>query len=162
MIESNIRVKYQDSELGELTQAHGTDWVDLRVSVLTSVDFDKKLNQDDRFFQFVNLRKGDEVKIYFGVAMQLPANHEAIIKPRGSLFKNHGLIWASSGVVDEGFCGDEDEWFGVFYATRSTTMQKNERICQFRIQEKQPALRFTKVAELGNANRGGHGSTGKL
>ena len=162
MIESNIRVKYQDDELGELFQAHGTDWVDLRISVLTSVDFDRKLSQDDRFFQFVNIKKGDAIKIYFGVAMELPANHEAIIKPRGSLFKHHGLVWTSSGVVDEGFCGDTDEWFGTFYATKSSTLQKNERLCQFRIQEKQPKLRFTPVAALGNVNRGSHGSTGKL
>lgn len=162
MIESNIRVKYQDDELGELFQAHGEDWVDLRVSVLTAVDFDKEITQEDRFFQFVKIKKGDAIKVNFGVAMELPAGHEAIIKPRGSLFKHHGLVWTSSGVVDESFRGDKDEWFGTFYATKSTMLQKNERICQFRIQQKQPKILFTPVEELGNANRGGHGSTGKL
>lgn len=35
------------------------------------------------------------------------------------------------------------------------------RICQFRIVEKQPELQFEEVEALNNEDRGGHGSTGK-
>lgn len=46
------------------------------------------------------------------------------------------------------------------YATRDTVINKNDRICQFRIQECQLPIEFIEVDHLGNENRGGHGSTG--
>lgn len=46
------------------------------------------------------------------------------------------------------------------YATRDTVINKNDRICQFRIQECQSTLYFSETDNMGNENRGGHGSTG--
>jgi dUTP pyrophosphatase len=49
------------------------------------------------------------------------------------------------------------------YATRNTQIKKNERVCQFRITKKMPALEIiplTADETLGNKNRGGFGSTG--
>ena len=46
------------------------------------------------------------------------------------------------------------------YATRDAVIHKNDRICQFRIQECNPIINFIEVDHLGNENRGGHGSTG--
>ena len=40
-------------------------------------------------------------------------------------------------------------------------IEENDRICQFRIQEKMPDVTFTEVDTLGNDSRGGFGSTGK-
>lgn len=37
---------------------------------------------------------------------------------------------------------------------------KNERICQFRIMERQPELEFVTVDKLRDDSRGGFGSTG--
>ena len=47
------------------------------------------------------------------------------------------------------------------YATRDVTIEKNARICQFRIMKNQPRLTFTKVEHLDGPDRGGFGSTGK-
>lgn len=102
------------------------------------------------------------VKIPLGFALQLPEGYEAIVKPRSSLSKNTGLIFATSGVIDEGYCGDNDQWFVVAYATRNATIYTGERIAQFRIQLKQPKLEFVEVEKLGNKDRGGHGSTGRF
>ena len=41
------------------------------------------------------------------------------------------------------------------------TIEKNARICQFRIMKNQPRLTFTKVEHLDGPDRGGFGSTGK-
>jgi len=49
----------------------------------------------------------------------------------------------------------------LVYATRDTVIHVNDRICQFRIVENQPKITFDEVESLGNANRGGFGSTGK-
>lgn len=65
------------------------------------------------------------------------------------------------GVVDGSFCGDGDQWHMPVYATRDVHIEKNARICQFRIMENQPPLTFTRVERLEGRDRGGFGSTGK-
>ena len=52
-------------------------------------------------------------------------------------------------------------WHVPMYATRDITVEKNDRICQFRIMENQPKIVFEEVEHLDNDDRGGHGSTGK-
>ena len=47
------------------------------------------------------------------------------------------------------------------YATRDTTIHKNDRICQFRIEKHQPTIEFEEVDTLGNEDRSGFGSSGK-
>ena len=81
--------------------------------------------------------------------------------PRSSTFKNFGILQTNSmGVIDETYCGDNDQWFMPAYAVRDTVIHVNDRVCQFRILEHQPAVAFAEVKSLGNADRGGHGSTG--
>jgi dUTP pyrophosphatase len=64
------------------------------------------------------------------------------------------------GVVDNSYCGDNDQWFFAAYALRDTTILKNDRICQFRVVKKQEDLDMIEVEYLNNENRGGFGSTG--
>jgi dUTP pyrophosphatase len=45
---------------------------------------------------------------------------------------------------------------------RDAVIHKNERICQFRIIQHQPLIHLEEVDTLGNADRGGIGSTGKF
>ena len=65
------------------------------------------------------------------------------------------------GVVDELYCGNNDQWFMAVLAFRDNKINMNDLICQFRIIEKMPEVTFIEVEELGNKDRGGHGSTGK-
>ena len=44
------------------------------------------------------------------------------------------------GVIDESYCGDNYEWFYPAYALRDTVIHANDRICKFRIMEKQPKI----------------------
>ncbi|MBQ3567424.1 MAG: deoxyuridine 5'-triphosphate nucleotidohydrolase, partial [Anaerotignum sp.] len=105
---------------------------------------------------------GEFKLIPLGIAMQLPKGYEAHIVPRSSTFKNYGIIQTNHcGIVDESYCGNNDQWFMPAYAVRDTVIEVNDRICQFRIFEHQPALVFDEVDTLDNADRGGHGSTGK-
>ena len=64
-------------------------------------------------------------------------------------------------VIDNSYCGDNDIWKYPAYALRDTEIHVNDRICQFRIIKNQPKLYFDEVETLGNADRGGIGSTGK-
>lgn len=138
-----ISIKYKDNtpQLVDLTKG---DWIDL-ASPKSMV-----------------YKKGDLVKVDFGVAMELPEGYEAHIAPRSSLFQNTGLLLTNGvGVIDNSYCGDEDYWGAKFYATRDGLIEEGQRLCQFRIIENQPSLHFNKVNHLGNENRGGYGSTGK-
>lgn len=138
-----IQIKYFDGA-DEIQKIPQGDWIDLKSR------------------ETVNLKKGDFRLINLGVAMQLPQGYEAHIAPRSSTFKNWGIIQVNSvGVVDESYCGDDDEWKMPVYATRDATIEKGDRICQFRIVEKQPMIEFNVVSHLDNENRGGFGSSGR-
>lgn len=140
-----IKIKYFTEEIDKLTYIDGkSDWIDLRAS------------------ETVELKAGEFKLIPLGVAMELPAGYEAHVVPRSSTFKNYGILQVNScGIIDGSYCGDEDMWRMPVYAVRDTVIQKNDRICQFRIVENQPKIEFQQVVSLKNENRGGFGSTGK-
>ena len=111
----------------------------------------------------MKLWEGCNYRIPLGISIELPEGYEAHIAPRSSTFKNWGIIQTNSvGVIDNSYCGDNDIWMMPVYATRFTKIKKNDRICQFRIVEKQPHLEFETVDHLGNEDRGGFGSTGRM
>ena len=99
--------------------------------------------------------------IPLGVSMQLPEGYEARTAPRSSTFKRWGILQANSvGVIDNSYCGTNDEWKLPVYATRDTVIEKGDRICQFRIYEVQPPVSFEECDTLSDTDRGGFGSTG--
>lgn len=109
----------------------------------------------------IYIQAGKSELIPLGVAMKLPEGYEAILAPRSSTFKRYGVIQTNSiGVIDESYCGDNDEWCMSVYATQETVIPKGVRIAQFRIIEHQPMISFNKVAHLDSPDRGGFGSTG--
>ncbi len=82
--------------------------------------------------------------------------------PRSSTFKNFGVIQTNHmGVIDESYCGDNDQWFMPVLAIRDTEIHVNDRICQFRIMEHQPVISFEECNTLNGTDRGGFGSTGR-
>ena len=142
---AEIRIRYLSDDIEKLHPIGGakSDWIDLRAA------------------EDVSMKAGEFKLIPLGIAMQLPAGYEAHIVPRSSTFKNFGIIQTNHmGVVDS-YCGDNDQWFMPAYALRDTEIHVNDRICQFRIEKVQPAIRFIETDRLGNADRGGAGSTGK-
>ena len=140
-----IKIRYLSDKIPPLEYIDGkSDWIDLRAA--------------DSF----DLKAGEFKLIPLGVAMQLPQGYEAHIIPRSSTFKNFGIIQANHmGLVDESYCGDNDQWFFPALAMRDTHIEAGDRICQFRIEQHQPKLVFEVVNTLGNTDRGGIGSTGK-
>ena len=140
-----IKIKYFTDKIEKLAYIGGkSDWVDLRSA------------------EDVTLKKGEFKLIPLGIAMELPKGYEAHVVPRSSTYKNFGVIQTNHmGVIDETYCGDNDQWFMPVIAMRDTEIHVNDRICQFRIMEHQPELIFEETEVLGHADRGGHGSTGK-
>lgn len=63
-------------------------------------------------------------------------------------------------VIDSSYSGNGDIWGYPVYATRDVFIPKGTRLCQFRINKKQPELIFEEVVNLSDKNRKGFGSTG--
>ena len=139
-----VKIKYFSKEIEKIKSIDKGDWIDLRSAVDISLD------------------KGQFALIPLGIGMKLPEGYEAHIVPRSSTYKNFKIIQTNhQGVIDNSYCGDEDQWFYPVYALEKTKINKNDRICQFRIVEKQPIIEFEECEHLEKESRGGHGSTGK-
>ena len=139
-----ICIKYYDYEITPIEKISKGDWIDLRAA------------------EEVEMKAGSFHLIRLGVGMILPAGYEAHVAPRSSTYKNFGIIQTNSpGIIDNSYSGEEDEWRMPAYALRDTVIHKNDRVCQFRIVEKQPEVAFEIVEHLNDNSRGGFGSTGK-
>lgn len=108
-------------------------------------------------------KRGQHVLIPLGFAMALPEGYEALLAPRSSTFKKYGFIFTNAwGIIDTVYCGDNDEWMVSAYFLEDGTIQKGDRIAQFRIIESMPEVNFNVVETLGTKDRGGFGSTGNV
>ena len=139
-----IKIKYL-SDIIPIEIKDGSDWIDLRCAEKTY------------------LFAGQYAQIPLGVAIQLPNGYEAHVVPRSSTFKKYGVLLANSiGIIDNSYAGDNDQWHFLAYPTRDAIIEKNERICQFRIVKNQPDIEIVTVESLDNPDRGGIGSTGRV
>ena len=126
----NIKIKYF-ADIEKIKPIEKGDWIDLRAA------------------ETVELKKGEFKLIPLGIGMELPEGYEAHVVPRSSTYKNFKIIETNSmGIIDNSYCGDNDQWFFPAYALEDTIINKNDRICQFRIVEKQPKIQFEEVNEL--------------
>lgn len=140
-----IKIKYFSKDLVPIQKISIGDWIDLRCA------------------EDIKLKKGDYAYIPLGVAMQLPEGYEAWLTSRSSMAKRYKIIHCDDlGVIDNSFCGDNDEWKLPVFVIDDTEIKKNERICQFRLAKTQPELEIIEVDYLGNPDRGGCGSTGTM
>lgn len=139
-----IKIKYLRG-VQKIERFNVGDWIDLRAA------------------EDIVMSAGEFKMIPLGVAMELPSGYEALVAPRSSTFKKYGILLSNSiGIIDESYKGDGDEWHFPAIAMRDTMIHKNERICQFRIIQHQPQIHLTEVEHLGNNDRGGFGSTGRM
>ncbi len=149
------------------------DWVDLRSAkemVLIAPQAGTLKGKEVKYRDVVS----QVTYIPLGIAMKLPEGFEAYIASRSSGPNKLGILCANSiGVVDQSFCGDDDQWHFPAITIRKTSIARNTRICQFRIQLSQKAIvwqklkwmfssgiEFVEVESLGYENRNGLGSTG--
>ena len=139
-----IDVKYH-AKIFPLKKTDKGDWIDLRAA------------------EDVELKAGEFKLISLGVSMKLPDGYEAHIVPRSSTFKNWGILQTNHmGVIDNSYCGDNDVWMFPALATRDVLIERNSRICQFRIQKNMEDVVFNKVDNLSGVDRKGFGSSGRI
>lgn len=150
------------------------DWIDLRTAEDVHLECP---------YAIARTRKGGESsrKVVFpakyvplGVAMELPAGMEGVAVPRSSSNKNFHILQSNSmGVIDQPYCGDNDQWHMPIITTGEVNIKKGDRICQFRVQLSQKATMWQKIKwllssgikikvvdNLGNPDREGLGHSG--
>lgn len=139
-----VDIKYL-ADITPLEMIKQGDWIDLRVS------------------EDIDMKKDDFKLLPLGIAVKLPEGYEAFVAPRSSTFMKYGIIQTNSiGIIDESYCGDDDQWMFPALAMRDTHIDKDTRIAQFRILPHSPAWMTLKtVKSLDKQSRGGFGSTGE-
>ena len=138
-----ILIKYHDEEIEKIEKINIGDWIDLRAA------------------ENVYLKEGEYKLISLGISMKLPEGYEAHVVPRSSTYKNWRIIQTNGiGIIDNSYSGNNDIWKMPVKADKDTMINKNDRICQFRIIKKQPQIEFVEVDQLDDVDRGGFGSTG--
>ncbi len=154
------------------------DWIDLKAAETVSLNgleaTTLKRPMKDGVRDTFREVKNNYYLLPLGVAIQLPKGYEAVVVSRSSIFKNYKCIMANSfGVIDNIYCGDNDQWYAPIIPFENTTIFEGDRICQFRVQLSQKATRWQKIKwlfssgitiqyvdKLNNKNRGGIGSSG--
>ena len=137
-----IIVQYLDDTVTRLSVNAKGDWIDLYAA------------------ETVSLKSGEHHLIHLGVAMKLPEGYEAHLLPRSSTFKKWGIIQANHcGIIDNSYSGPNDWWKMSAIALRDTTIEKGDKICQFRIIKRQPEIELVE-GKMEGEDRGGFGSTG--
>lgn len=133
------------------------DWIDLFVPMQQNIE----------------ISSGVIAKIPLGIAVRLPPGMEAILAFRSSTSTKYDISPANGfGVIDNTYCGENDEWKFPVRAFSTIDIPVNARLFQFRIQPSQKATLWQKlrwlfsngvelveVTELSENSRGGFGST---
>ena len=162
-----IKVKHIRGKIDLPTVMPKGEWIDLRCAKKTTIVGPLKQKEG-------NAVTFNNTLIPLGIAMKLPAGFEAVMAPRSSTYKHYGVIQSNSiGVIDNSYCGNNDEWHFPVIAFKKTTIPEGDRICQFRIQLCQNATIWQKIKwffspgicidvvdDLKDEDRGGFGSTG--
>lgn len=148
------------------------DWIDLKSAETLKFEApyaEKARKNENRIVKF------NTGMFRLGVGMKLPEGFEAVVVPRSSTFKEFGIVQRNSiGVIDFTYSGPNDEWRFPYIALKEGSINKGDRVCQFRIQLSQKAtwwqklkwfftngIEFEFVDDYEGVDRGGFGSTGK-
>lgn len=170
-----IKVKVLEEGCMPVIKKSG-DWIDLKAAsdmIISAPQSGilKRANKDEEGHRDVTLKT---TYIPLGVAMQLPAGFEAIVASRSSGPKKFKMFIPNGiGIIDNSYCGNNDQWYYVASSMGNTSIKKGERICQFRVQLNQKAtfwqklkwlfsngIELIEVKELDKDDRNGLGSTG--
>ena len=155
-----LKIKYMrvNKDIDPLVVNPKGEWIDLRLAKDT------------------HLSEGEFALLPLGIRVKIPNGFEAHIVPRSSTFKNFGIIQTNSvGIIDNSYCGPNDEWKMPVIAMRAVGLISGARICQFGIMPSQFATKEQKYLWLTcdgielveeewldgtEESRGGFGSTG--
>jgi dUTP pyrophosphatase len=95
------------------------------------------------------------------ISVKPPKGHYVIMAARSSLHKR-GLMFANGiGILDEDYCGDNDEYRAILFnfTDEQVELKRGDRISQIIVMP-YDKVHWNEVETLGEPDRGGIGSTG--
>ena len=106
------------------------------------------------------INPGKVVLVPMNVAIELPPNCWAMLAARSSLHKKGLQLINGIGVGDADYCGDNDEYRAALFnfTSEPVTVERGDRLVQMLILPYE-RVEIEPVDHLGNADRGGFGST---
>jgi dUTP pyrophosphatase len=161
-LDLDVKIKYHNQNMPKLFWEENKR-IDLRIYKVYFFQPQTKEKIEKQWIDGrMNLQANTNYFFDLGVSLELPAGYEAEITPRSGTYAKHGLILTNSpGIIDNDYKGDNDNWKALCYCTFDTTIEQFERLFQFKIVKNMHKINFKEVDLLGNANRGGYGSTGR-
>lgn len=108
------------------------------------------------------LMPGERKKFRTGLVCCVPEGHVLLLFPRSSNAKKGVRIANGTGVVDQDYCGPNDEIFAYLhnFGNEPYTVEKGERIMQGVIVPVLRGVTFEETQTLEAPDRGGFGTTG--
>ncbi len=102
------------------------------------------------------------VLVPLNIAIQLPADHWALLSARSSLHKMGLMVANGIGVGDYDYRGDNDEYMAALlnFTDQEVMVKKGERVVQMIIMSRE-RVDFEELDKFETEDRGGFGSTGK-
>jgi len=97
------------------------------------------------------------------LVVKVPKNYFLMIASRSSLqLKKNLIVGNGIGVIDQDYCGDEDEMRVVIinYTDKPVRIERGERVAQALLVRITVAESFKEKKVMGSRSRGGFGSTG--
>lgn len=96
------------------------------------------------------------------IAVKVPKGYFVLLAARSSLHKRGLMFGNSVGIVDEDYCGDNDEYRAILfnYTDEPVTVARGERIAQMVVTTYEKVT-VREVDSLNAPNRGGFGTTGR-
>lgn len=111
----------------------------------------------------MTIAPGEVAYAPLNVVIETPAGYMTLLATRSSLHKR-GLVMANgAGIIDQDFCGNNDEVMAALYnfSTIPVTIERGERILQVAIVPIEKA-EWHEVEDMEHEDRGGFGTTGKV
>lgn len=109
----------------------------------------------------IEIKPKEIAYIPMNVAIEIPEGYFIMLVGRSSTHKMGLTSINGVGIMDQDYCGDNDEYhFAAYNFTAQTVkIEKGTRLCQI-VLIKYEKFDIEEVAKMGNPSRGGFGSTG--
>jgi len=109
----------------------------------------------------ISIKPHQTTLIPLNVAIKLPKNYFILISPRSSMPKLGIIQLNSIGIMDQDYCGNNDEYllFVQNYTDTTVNISKGTRLVNCTVL-KTNQFKIIESNDLGSSNRGGFGTTG--
>lgn len=125
-----IKIKYFDNEIDKVEKISMDGSVGLRAA------------------KDISLKAGETALIPLGVDITIPKGYEAILLPCFDTFEKYAIFPIIFSKTNNNFYDIQNgQWFFSAFALKDTTIFKNDKICDLRINGVRPPIKFVEIED---------------